>query len=144
MNPNRVSNPDTLFTITKNIWALGHYSLFVRPGMLRVETNRSDGLADTAIAKNIMISAFKDAAEKKLIVNIINYTNEDKNVTLMLEGLVKNKKLHLVKQYVTSAREGDDIKPYPISLVKAKKTPHSTGNNVSLLARSINTFVFEK
>jgi hypothetical protein len=138
MNPNRASS-DTLFTITKNLWALGHYSLFVRPGMIRIETSRNDNLADTAIAKNIMISAFKDAAEKKLVVNMINYTNEDKNANLVLEGVSKNKKLRLAKQYITSAKEGDDMKPYPLKL----KLSLSIENNVLLPARSITTFEFE-
>jgi O-glycosyl hydrolase len=138
MNPNR-ANSDTLFTITKNLWALGHYSLFVRPGMIRIETGRNDNLSDTAIAKSIMISAFKDAAEKKLVVNMINYTNEDKNANLVLEGITKKKKLRLTKKYVTSAKEGDDIKPYPLNM----KSTNSPGNNVLLPARSITTFVFE-
>jgi O-glycosyl hydrolase len=140
MNPNR-TNSDTLFTITKNLWALGHYSLFVRPGMIRIETSRNDNLADTAIAKNIMISAFKDAAEKKLVVNMINYTNEDKNANLVLEGASKNKKLRLTKKYVTSAKDGDDIKPYPLNL--NKKDQSNAVHNVFLPARSITSFVFE-
>ena len=140
MNPNRATRPDSLFTITKNLWALGHYSLFVRPGMLRVETSRNDGLADTAIAKNIMISAFKDAAGKKLVVNMINYTDEDKNASLMLDGVSGNKTLRLTKRYTTSAKQGDDMKPYPVN----DKPIGNPGDNVSLPARSITSFVFEQ
>jgi O-glycosyl hydrolase len=139
MNPSRFTNPDTLFTVTKNLWALGHYSLFVRPGMMRIETSRNDGLADTAIAKNIMLSAFKDATGNKLVVNMINYTDEDKDATLILDG-VKNKKLRLIKKYITSAKEGDDIKLYPLDF----KSISNPGNNVSLPARSITTFLFGK
>ena len=140
MNPRRASNSDTLFTITKNLWALGHYSLFIRPGMSRVETSQTDNMADTTIAKNIMISAFKDAAEKKLIVNMINYTSEDKNASLELESSNKNKKLRLTKHYITSAKEGDDIKPYPLN----NKSAGNRVYNVLLPAKSITTFVFEK
>lgn len=140
MNPGR-ANSDTLFTVTKNFWALGHYSLFVRPGMKRVETSRNDGLADTAIAKNIMISAFKDVTGKKLVVNMINYTNDDKDLTIIMEG-VKNNKLRLTNKYITSAKEGDDIKPYPLHL--NQKYQLNAGYNVSLPARSITSFVFEK
>ena len=142
MNRNRANNPDTMFTITKNVWALGHYSRFIRPGMLRVETSRNDGLADTAIAQNIMVSAFKDAAEKNLIVNMINYTTEDKNVRLVLEGLTGNKALRLTKKYVTSAKEGDDLKPYPLNNNKEQAATLNKSNIVSLPARSITTFIF--
>jgi O-glycosyl hydrolase len=144
MNPNRTTNPDTLFTVTKNLWALGHYSLFVRPGMMRIETGRTDGLADTAIAKNIMISAFRDIKGKKLVVNMINYTNEDKIANLRLEGITKNKKLRLTKQYVTSANEGDNMKPYPLNSKNEKRSIYSSSNNVTLPARSITSFLFEK
>jgi O-glycosyl hydrolase len=143
MNPRRATNRDTLYTVTKNLWALGHYSLFIRPGMYRVETGRNDGLADTAVAQQIMIAAFKDAQEKKLVVNMINYTTEDKDVSLVLEGITKGKPLRLVKRYVTSAKEGDDMKPYPINDDKGKgATKDSNHNDVSLPARSITTFIF--
>lgn len=142
LNRNRITNPDTLFTITKNAWALGHYSLFIPPGLVRVETSRNDGLADTAIAQQIMISAFKDAAGKKLVVNMINYKTEDKDASLLLENLPGNKALRLTKKYVTSAKEGDDIKPYPLNDNNAKKTILNKSNKVFLPARSITTLIF--
>jgi hypothetical protein len=37
LNPQRATGNSKLFTVTKNLWALGHYSLLVRPGMLRVQ-----------------------------------------------------------------------------------------------------------
>jgi len=142
MNRNRATNADTMFTITKNVWALGHYSRFIRPGMLRVETSRNDGLADTAIAQNIMISAFKDVRGKNLVVNMINYTTEDKNVSLVLEDMAGNKNLKLAKKYVTSGKEGDDMKPYPLNNNTAQAAAMSNSNNVLLTARSITTLLF--
>ncbi len=141
MNPRRTVNPDTLFTITKNLWALGHYSLFVRPGMYRVETSRNDGLADIAVAQNIMISAFKDTTEKRLIINMINYTTENKNTTLILQGITKGKTMLLVNRYVTSEKEGDDLKPYPVNS-NGNSTIKNNSYNVDLPARSITTYVF--
>jgi hypothetical protein len=138
MNPRRATNPDTLYTVTKNLWALGHYSLFVRPGMDRVHVGRNDGLADTAIAKQVMISAFKDASGKNLVVNMINYTTVDRNASLVLDGVVKRKALKLKKAYVTSAKEGDDMKPYPVN----NNGSPNTNNHVLLPARSITTFIF--
>jgi O-glycosyl hydrolase len=133
LNRNRATDTANLYKITKNLWALGHYSLFVRPGMYRVETARNDGLADTLVAQHVMISAFKDAAGKKLVVNVINYTTEDRNAGLVLQGLSKSKTMKLASRYVTTAQEGDDIKRYP--------TPVKS-NRIVLPARSISTFVF--
>ncbi|MES1216949.1 MAG: glycoside hydrolase [Bacteroidota bacterium] len=134
LNRNRM-NHDTndLFTVTKNLWALGHYSLFVRPGMYRVETNRSDNMNDIAAAQQLMISAFRDEKKQRVIVNVINYTNEERKANFVLKGLDKGKSWKLVSHFITSSKEGDDMKPYPVN----KK---STDN--SLPARSINTFIF--
>ena len=71
---------------------------------------------------------------------MINYTSEDKDVTIALQSL-KNKKLRLTKKYVTSAKEGDDLKPYPLNL--NKKDQSNGVHDVFLPARSITSFVFE-
>lgn len=57
---------DGEFTITKNLWALGHYSLFVRPGMQRIKTAAED-------RKGVMTSVYIDPQTNKLVVVAINY-----------------------------------------------------------------------
>lgn len=140
LNPRRAAHPDTLYTVTKNLWALGHYSLFVRPGMVRVETERNDGLADTAIAQTLMVAAFKDAAAKKVVVNMINYTTADKQVGLVLDGLTGNGSDWRVSRYVTSGKEGDDMKPYP----PPARTTAGKSVEAALPARSVTTYVFDR
>jgi O-glycosyl hydrolase len=133
LNPQRATDSSKLFTVTKNLWALGHYSLLVRPGMIRVQTGRSDSLNDVAAAQQVMVSAYRDGAEMKIIVNVINYTTEEKHAGFILRGLAKGKTLKLLKQYITSAKDGDDMKPYPVTNV----------GDVVLPARSISSLVFE-
>jgi O-glycosyl hydrolase len=142
MNPKRQTDTTNLYTITKNLWALGHYSLFIRPGMYRIETERNDGLSDTAIAHQVMISAFREAAGKEVVVNMINYTTEDKKARIKLEGLTSNRTMRLFKRFVTSAKEGDDLKPYPIADKSTKSTAPLGSAEVILPARSINTLIF--
>ena len=132
LNPKRATDVNNLFAVTKNLWALGHYSLLVRPGMYRMQTGRSDNLGAVAAAQQVMMSAFRDAAGKKVVVNIINYTTEEKHTAIALQGLANGKKLKLVKRYVTSAKEGDDMKPYPVNGF----------GDVVLPARSISSLVF--
>lgn len=126
LNPKRTSNPETMYTITKNLWALGHYSLFIRPGMVRIETQRADGLNDLEVAQQVMISAFKDLKGKSIVVNVINYTNEAKKTNFVLKGSTKGK---LKKHYITSEKKDDNIKPYPLE-------------DTTLPPRSISTFIF--
>lgn len=139
LNPKRVVDTSSLYTVTKNLWALGHYSFFVRPGMYRIRTGRNDGLTDLAAAQQVMISAFRDKSEKKLVVNLINYTTVEKEVELDLIGIPKHKVMQLLKHYITSVKEGDDLKPYPIN---NKSKSERNNKTVILPARSINTLVF--
>ena len=129
LNPKRATQPDSLYTVTKNLWVLGHYSRFVRPGMYRIETTRSDNLSDTAIAAQIMIAAFIDAKANTLVVNVINYTQEGRNIKFTLKSVAAGKPLKISKHYITSAKDGDDMKPYPL-------------NDTMVPARSVSTFIF--
>jgi hypothetical protein len=131
LDPKRGEDPEKLYSVTKNLWALGHYSLLVRPGMYRIETKRNDGLTDSLIAQQVMISAFRDIKEKKIVINLINYTKEDKNIVLVPEGLNSNQKMKMLEHYITSAKEGDDLKRYAV-----------TDSDIRLPARSISSYVF--
>ena len=58
----------------------------------------------------------------------------------MLDGVSGNKTLRLTKRYITSAKQGDDMKSYSVN----NKPIGNPGDNVSLPARSITSFVFEQ
>ena len=118
------------FFPTKNLWALGHYSLFIRPGMYRVNTRRSDNLTPVEAAQKVMVSAY--AGEKgKMVVVAINYESEAQNVKLDVKNL---KKETTYKRYVTTANPQDNLKPYPAGKLNQP---------VSLPPRSITTFVLQ-
>ncbi|MEO6914849.1 MAG: glycoside hydrolase [Chitinophagaceae bacterium] len=138
LNPRRETNRDTLYGVTKNLWALGHYSLFVRPGMYRVETGTSDNLPDTVAAKNLMISAFKEASGKKLVINIINYISEEKSAEIILDGSA-TKQTYNIQSFRTSGTNGDDMKPYPVN-----QDGPSNKIQISLPPRSITTYVYSQ
>jgi O-glycosyl hydrolase len=109
------------YTITKNLWALGHYSRFVQPGMQRIITERNDTLSLLQQAQDIMLSAF--ASESKLTVVIINYTSSARTIELKIPG---TKKIKQVQRYSTSAEKGEDMKTSSIkSLDKVELQPRS-------------------
>jgi O-glycosyl hydrolase len=125
---NNQANTEGDFTITKNLWAVGHYSRFIRPGMQRIITDRTDGLNDIQAAQDIMLSAFAD--KKQVVVVALNYTELTREISLEIPGLKKK----AIRQYVTSANEADNMKPYPVS-----------GNKkVMLKPRSVTTFVINR
>lgn len=123
------TNTEGDFTPTKNLWALGHYSRFIRPGMKRIITTRSDGLNEVRAAQDVMLSAF--ANQKELVVVAINYTAAAKEIALQVPGLKKAKGM---KQYVTTESAEDNMKPYPLASLKA----------IPLKPRSITTVVVER
>jgi len=125
---NNAANTEGNFSITKNLWALGHYSRFVRPGMQRIVTLRSDGLNDIEAAQNVMVSAY--ANKKETVVVAVNYTKESKEISLELKGAKTNK----VKYYRTTANEGNNMKPYPLSSI----------GKMNLEPRSIATIVIQR
>ena len=69
---------------SKQLWALGNYSRFIRPGMKRVVA-AVQGVTDPIVAAgSLMVSAYKDESNKKLVVVVVNPEN-NKN-SLQLKG----------------------------------------------------------
>ncbi|HEX8607714.1 MAG TPA: glycoside hydrolase, partial [Pedobacter sp.] len=55
------------FSATKNLWAIGHYSRFIRPGMIRVTTEHPGGLSPEGV-RNLMVSSYLDRHNKLVLV----------------------------------------------------------------------------
>lgn len=118
-------NTDGDFAITKNLWALGHFSRFIRPGMHRIITKRSDGLNELQAAKDVMLAAFAD--EKQIVITAINYAEAAKEIKLDMPGIKKKKGV----RYVTTAAAADNLTKYSLP----------TASNILLEPRSITTIV---
>jgi O-glycosyl hydrolase len=124
-----ITDPRTAdYTVTKNLWALGHYSRFVQPGMQRIITERNHGLSLLQQAQDVMLSAF--ANERKLTLVIINYTSSARTIELKVPGV---KKIKQVQRYSTSAEKGEDMKTSSIK----------SFGKVELQPRSITTLVVD-
>lgn len=113
---------DGEFTVTKNLWALGHYSLFVRPGMVRVYTG-VEHLADN----KVLISAWKDK-NNKLVIVAINRGTTDTSVKL---GLSNNKRAY--KTLDTYLTTGDKDKNMQFSRGSYKSHLVLPGRSISTL-----------
>jgi O-glycosyl hydrolase len=84
---------------SKILWALGHFSRFVRPGMVRVGVNRSDGATPDEAATGLMISSYYHVAKTIVVVIFVNLENEAKNIVLDIQGT----KINTMIPYVTSS-----------------------------------------
>eukprot|EP01065_Artemidia_motanka_P022446 TRINITY_DN26646_c0_g1_i1.p1 TRINITY_DN26646_c0_g1~~TRINITY_DN26646_c0_g1_i1.p1 ORF type:complete len:856 (+),score=225.59 TRINITY_DN26646_c0_g1_i1:37-2604(+) len=74
------------FRPTKQLYALGNWSHYVRPGMQRLRTQRSDGLSDRESAQDVMVSAFHDHRSGRIVCVIVNYSGVDRALRVHLDG----------------------------------------------------------
>ncbi|MCF1192328.1 hypothetical protein LRR18_12100 [Mangrovimonas sp. AS39] len=98
LDPNEAYT-DGEFSPVKNLWSMGHYSRFVRPGMVRVEVNT--GMTDLESAQSLMSSAYLDEESGRLVVIVINYSEKDQLIKLDVNG----SNYYRFTQFTTSAEE---------------------------------------
>lgn len=110
---------------SKLMWALGNYSRFIRPGMKRIEVENQNPVQ---AATDVMISAYKDAITKKLVIVAINAGEKDCTCRLDIDGELKNKTL---TPYITS--EGSDL----------EKGETVAADNIIIPAKSIVSYIGE-
>ena len=97
LNPND-DHTDGEYYPVKNLWAMGHYSYFVRPGMQRIDVTNQ--LNPEQAAQNFMASAYLDPTTDKLVLVMINYSPE--NIQVDFDNAQLKKYRH-IKQYLTSS-----------------------------------------
>ena len=130
LNPTDKEFTDGTVTATKNLWALGHYSRFVRPGMYRLVLSRNDKLNKAEIAQDVMVTAYAD--ESKIVLVAVNYTSESR----IFKPDIRNFKVeNKFDEYQTTGDKDVNMK-----FTKGENLPAGT----TLPARSITTFVLHK
>lgn len=116
------------YSITKNLWGLGHFSLFIRPGMQRLNILRSDHMSTIDAAQKTMVTAFKNK-HGRLVLVLINYAKQQQNVQFKVQNL---KKINRLRSYVTTAEKNMNMK---------SRIFKDIGSLLHLPARSITTLV---
>ncbi|TCS85834.1 glycosyl hydrolase family 2 [Anseongella ginsenosidimutans] len=66
---------------SKQLWAMGNFSRFIRPGMQRVEASLSEQPSSGAAAGSLMVSAYKDTSARKLVIVIINEGTSERKLS---------------------------------------------------------------
>ncbi|MCA1918703.1 MAG: glycosyl hydrolase [Flavobacterium piscis] len=92
----------------KTLWALGNFSFFVKPGMVRVQIPSVD---NTTSVNGVMVTAYKDAATKKLVVVAVNIGKSAKAYKLNLSGgaLTDNKLTPYTTSETLSLKKGTAV-----------------------------------
>jgi hypothetical protein len=108
---------------SKQLWAMGNYSRFIRPGMKRIQATADGVNTPMAAASSLMVSAYKDEVQKKLVVVIINPEQRQKEFQLTDTGNTLKLTGNLVNVYITDA--GNNLKKSVASADKIKVAPRS-------------------
>jgi O-glycosyl hydrolase len=106
---------------SKMLWALGNYSRFVRPGMVRVDATADDN--------DVLVSSFKDPTSGKLVVVIVN-------------GLAIDKPLSL-KKAAGAIPESQPLVTYTTNEMKSLEKKMVRANELIAPARSVTTIIVD-
>lgn len=114
---------DGFFHDSKLLWAFGNYSRFVRPGMIRLEVLNQNEKTES---EKIMITAYKDNIQKRIVIVIINTDDSPRTYKLNLSSpLVKNALTPYVTSENSSLERGQILK----------------NNTIVLPTKSVSTFI---
>lgn len=94
INPAK-SKDDGIVSGSKQLWCMGNFSRFVRPGMIRVDAAFNG-------TKDCLVSAYKNTAAKQLVTVIIN--NSQHEVAMRLQTSRQLNK-NFLDSYITSAAQ---------------------------------------
>ncbi|MBN9384588.1 MAG: hypothetical protein J0H74_27790 [Chitinophagaceae bacterium] len=124
MDP-KMSKTDGLVSDSKQLWCLGNYSRFVRPGMVRVDAALGSQTDPTYAASNIMVSAYVDAVGKTLVIVIVNTQS---NASVISFG-------------GAASLTGSNFTAYVTSGTKNLQKSTMATDNIQLEPRSVTTLV---
>lgn len=112
------------FQDSKLMWAIGNYSRFVRPGMIRVDVSIEGSVGSLEEAESSMITAFKNTGTNELTIVAINYSTQEHHINLT------NKKDF-----------NSEVKSYTTSNTGNLQFCKTDVNGLSLPAQSVKTFI---
>lgn len=96
-------NTDGIYHANKLFYSLGNFSHFIRPGMKRIEAERSDNLSELQQVSDVMFSAYTNAEESKVVLVAANFTKLAREVNLKVINTngkqLSNPKLYLTNEF---------------------------------------------
>lgn len=93
---------DGKFLETRYLWVLGNYSFFIRPGMVRIASDREEYEMLKSDAEALMCSGYYDSNTGKTVIVAINYGEEPCQLHLDFKNGRQNSKSSKFNMYITS------------------------------------------
>ena len=109
------NNTDGEFHLNKLFYTFGNFSHFIRPGMVRIGTTRSENLTLKEEFKDIVFSAYTNSDETKLVVLAVNFTAEAREVKLSFDNVpdvsILNSSLFLTNEFSNLQKQDAGLLP---------------------------------
>jgi len=96
---------DGKFCDSKILWALGNFSRFIRPGMKRVAVSRSDGASPKDTIEGLLVSAYYDNDNHRVVIVFVNYQSQNVPVKLKFADAHCGNSIRVLIPYITSSEE---------------------------------------
>jgi O-glycosyl hydrolase len=119
------------FRATKLLWALGHYSRFVRPGMVRVEVESDQSIEEGL--QDVMASAYYDEPRNRWVMVLINFSEQEREVCYQSRMLPMSEKRWLTAGILT--HKGTDFQRFDVKDAQVAMPPKSMVTLVSWVSR---------
>lgn len=116
---------------SKNLWAMGNFSRFVKQGMTRVDVTRGDFRPIEQTFEGVMSTCFTSSDKSKVTIVLINYSNKEVPIKISTKDLPDYEPLNL---YITNSVSGNNL---------SFSAKYSIGEVYNLPARSVVTITNE-
>jgi hypothetical protein len=116
---------------SKMLWALGHYSRFIRPGMQRIGVKRSDNKDIAETVDGTMVSAYQSKDGERYVVVIVNQREEAVPVEINERSMNDEE---TIRVYQTTSKDEMDM------AYVGKKSP---GEIIGIPGRGLVTLVIQ-
>lgn len=91
---------DGTYHVNKLFYTFGNFSHFVRPGMTRLGTSRSDNLTVYQETTNVIFSAYTNPDQDKLVLVVVNHTADARPFSISLKN-AGGKTISNISYYLT-------------------------------------------
>jgi len=109
----RTDNSDGIYHLNKLFYSFGNFSHFIRPGMKRLGTERSDNLTVLERMSDVAFSAYTNKEEDQLVLLAANFSSQARETALTLNSetgkRLENPSLFLTDEFNNLKKQNVDL-----------------------------------
>jgi O-glycosyl hydrolase len=127
-------NSDGFYHLNKLFYSFGNFSHFIRPGMRRIGTKRSDNLTALEETSDVVFSAYTNSEDNEMVLVAANHTEFARSVSLSIEAgsekQINNPSLFLTDKFNNLEKQTLDLSSNKL-IIPAKSVVTYTAELIS-------------